>query len=125
MVCIEDVYHAFGELMYAVALADGEIQQEEIIRFNKIIEKHQFAHKIKWSFFHEQEENTPLKVALEKALKTLTTYGPFEDLPFLFKALEEIALAFNGIVIEERNLIDNFRKDLHEQFKKDMRFSGY
>ena len=125
MVCKEDVYNAFGEVMYAVALADGAIQQEEIKRFNEIIEKHKFGDKIKWSFFHKKEENTPLKVALEKALDTLTTFGPFEDLPFLFNALEEIAKAFNGIVEQERNLIDNFRKDLHEQFKKDMRFSGY
>ena len=121
----EDVYKAFGEAMYAVAMADGEVQQEEIERFNKIIEKHKFADKIKWSFYEEQENNTPLKISLEKALSTLSAFGPFEDYPFLFNALEEIAEAFEGIIKEERLLIDNFRKELHQRFRNDLRFSGY
>jgi len=111
--------------MYAVAMADGSVQAEENECFNKIIKKHKFGDKIKWSFYHELKENTPLTHSLNKALDTLCAFGPFEDLPFLFNALEDIADSFNGIVIEERKLIDNFRKKLHERFMADQRFNGY
>lgn len=115
MIPIEDVYEAFGELLYAVAMADGEIQDEEVNVLNKILADHQYAKEIKWSFQYETQKATTVTDAYEKALSTMVEYGPFEDYPFLFDALEKVAHAFQGIMPEEQELIENFREELNTQ----------
>ncbi len=121
----EEVYQAFGELIYAVAIADGEVQKEEIDKLQELLETHDWAKEIKWSFDYETEKKTDVEEAYSKALSTMVEYGPFEDYPFLFEALEEVAEAFDGIVVEERVLIDRFKSELINKFQEDNRFAGY
>lgn len=125
MVNKEEVYQAFGELIYAVAMADGEVQKEEVDKLHEILSKHEWANEIKWSFDYESKQKTSLNDAYNKALDTMVEYGPFEDYPFLFKTMEEVAEAFDGVVVEERALIDKFKNELINKFKEDNRFSGY
>ncbi|MFK7899259.1 MAG: TerB family tellurite resistance protein [Cyclobacteriaceae bacterium] len=115
MVEVEEVYEAFGELLYAVAMADGEIQDEEVQVLNKMLADHQFAKEIKWSFNYETQKATSVTDAYEKALSTMVDFGPFEDYSFLFDALEKVAHAFQGIMPEEQELIENFRSELESQ----------
>ena len=46
----EKLYEAFGELIYVVAMADGEIQDTEIVALKKLVSEHLLGADIKWSF---------------------------------------------------------------------------
>jgi len=121
----EEVYQAFGELLYAVAIADGAVQQEEVDKLKQLLENHEWAKEIQWSFDYESKNKTGIEEAYKKALDKMVEYGPFKDYIFLFEAMEEVALAFDGIVLEERVLIDRFKSELIAKFQEDNRFAGY
>lgn len=120
MIAKERLYDAFGELIYAVALADGAIQNEEITKLNEILNKHQWAKEIEWSFNYEKSKSITVKDAYTKAMSTFKDYGPDPEYQNMLEVMLEVAKAFNGIVPEEQKIIDDFQKELREKFIKDV-----
>ncbi len=107
---------AFGELIYAVAIADGMIQPEEIKLLEEVLEGHPWASKIKWSFDYELKNQNNLTDTYLKALNTLKENGPFKDYYYLVEIIEKIAKASDGVDKEEKTVIDSFQKSLREHF---------
>ena len=50
MAHLEHVYEAFGELLYAVTMVDGEIQDSELDKLKAILAPHAWSDQIQWSF---------------------------------------------------------------------------
>lgn len=120
MVTQVELYDAFGELIYALAKADGVIQGEEVKALEEIVEGHPWASEITWSFNYEKKKDKTLLEAYEKALMICQEYGPSPDYPFLFEVLDKVAEAADGVHDQEQNIIDNFKKALMEKFHDDV-----
>ena len=90
MVSKTRLYDAFGELIYAVAIADGLIQKEEIDVMEQVLEGHPWAKEIKWSFDYERKKNHALRDTYLKALETLKEHGPDPDYTYLVLSLIHI-----------------------------------
>ena len=101
---------AFGELIYAVAIADGVIQPEEKGTLEKLLKGHPWADEVQWSFDYEVKNNNSLKDSYQKALDTLKEHGPFEDYHNLVEIIEKIADASKGIDKNEKTVITRFSK---------------
>ena len=109
---------AFGELIYAVAIADGIIQEEEIEVLQKILEKHPWGKEIKWSFDYEMKKESGLMDTFEKALNTLKENGPHKDYAYLVEVLEAVANSSDGFQKREGQIISHFQKSLRAHFLK-------
>ncbi|MCH2084359.1 MAG: hypothetical protein MK226_18320 [Saprospiraceae bacterium] len=112
----EQLYDALGELIYAVAFADGEVQESEVKQLEKVISTHPWAAAVKWSFNYEKSKGKSVEEAYEKAIDTCKAYGPTEEYVYLFKTLDAVAEANNGIELSEAKLIQRFKNDLKEHF---------
>jgi uncharacterized tellurite resistance protein B-like protein len=110
------LYDAFGELIYTVSLADGMIQPEELDKIHEVLMNHPWGQEIKWSFNYEARKKNNPKEAYEKALQVLKEHGPDEEYVFLVDILEQIAEASNGIVPEERRVLNQVQDNLRGQF---------
>ncbi|WP_375561338.1 TerB family tellurite resistance protein [Bernardetia sp. OM2101] len=116
----ERLYDAFGELIYALAMADGLIQPEEIRALDAILEGHPWASQIKWSFNYESNKNLDLKDVYKKALDTFTQHGQDKEYAYLIDVLKKVAKASDGIDEAEQEMIERFQKDLKENFITEM-----
>lgn len=116
MVSKTRLYDAFGELIYAVALADGLIQQEELDKIEEVLKNHPWGKDIKWSFDYEARKGNDPKDAYEKALDLLKEHGPDEDYAFLIDIVNQIASASDGIDGKEKAVIEGFQSSLRVHF---------
>ena len=112
----ERLYDAFGELIYALAMADGLIQPEEIRALDAILQGHPWASQIKWSFNYEASKSIDLQDVYKKALDTFTQHGQDKEYIYLIDILEKVAKASDGIDANEQEIIERFQKDLKENF---------
>lgn len=112
----ERLYDALGELIYAVAKADGLVQDEEASRLQEILQQHPWASEVQWSFDYENKRATTLEEAYQKAIDTCKAYGPTEEYEYLFDILYEIAKASEGVNLEEAQIIVRFKMELKEHF---------
>jgi tellurite resistance protein len=108
----EQLYDAFGELLYAVASIDGEVQYEEAKKIEELLTGHEGAEEMMWSFEYEYRNKNTVKEASERALIVCKAYGSCPDYPFLINALQKTAEASSGIQAEEQSLLDQFAKEL-------------
>ena len=115
----EKLYEAFGELIYVVAMADGEIQDTEVAALKKLVSEHPLGADIKWSFDYEARNTTDVGDTYQKVLNTCQAYGPTEDYLLLIDLLEKVADASSGIEEKEQAVINNFQADLIARFKED------
>lgn len=113
----ERLYDAMGELIYALALADGEVSQPELDRLDNILRMHPWATSIQWSFNYENKRVSDLEDAYQRALETCKEYGPSEEYIFLMEVLRQVAEASEGIVTKEAALIHRFEIELTDYFK--------
>ena len=116
----EKLYEAFGELIYAVAMVDGVIQQEEKDALDKILRGHSWANEIKWSFNYEMEHRNFIDYLYNKVVDACHQAGPQPEYKFLIEIMEEIANASNGIDSAEEKIIESFSKDLTARFRRDL-----
>lgn len=116
---IEKVYEAFGELLYAVSLSDGVLQEEEETRLKEILSGHEWEEDILWSFNYEKGRQRSVRDAYLRALDVFAEYGPYKEYEKFFEVLEQVAAASAGIDEEERKLIDSFKSELLERFQND------
>nr|NQU91070.1 hypothetical protein [Bacteroidota bacterium] len=127
----KDYYTALGQLVYAVAMADGSIQTEERTRLfyfviSEIVELHKegghgedalLVFNIEKEFHRLKDENVPMKWAYENFIEFLENNK--NDLDEKMKvtclnAMEKIASAYNGIEDSEQVLIDKIMKKIGE-----------
>ena len=116
----ERLYEALGELIYAVAKADGLIQKEEFSMLDSLLKGHPWASTIKWSFDYEVNKNQSLNDIYEKAINHCQHYGPAPEYIEFIDIISKIAEASSGIDKKEQKLISSFSSDLVERFKKDI-----
>jgi hypothetical protein len=108
----EELYDAFGELIYAICCIDGEISIEEAKKIEEKLTGYEGAADMMWSFEYEYNNKKTVAESCNKALAVCQLYGACPDYPFLISTLKEIAAASGGISDHEKNLIDSFEKDL-------------
>jgi uncharacterized tellurite resistance protein B-like protein len=116
----EKLYEAFGELIYAVAKADGMIQGEEVEVLEKIVKNHQWAEDIVWSFNYERKKDLSVEYVYRKAIDIFQEHGPDPEYASFLTVLEEIAQASQGKSAQEQGLINLFQMDLIKKFKEDL-----
>ena len=117
MVNKTQLYDAFGEIIYAIAISDGMIQPEELKSLETILKGHPWAKEIQWSFDYEHRKENALMDSYNKAIETFKEYGPTEEYNYLVEILGEVAAASNGFERKEGMLISNFQKLLEGHFK--------
>ncbi len=116
----EKLYETLGELLYAVALADGVVQDSETERLEEIIRHHPWGKEIKWSFDYEARVKKPLEEVYKKAINYCHSYGPTAEYVEFVELLTLVADASEGIDHHEELVISNFSKHLVERFKADL-----
>ena len=124
MVAKEKLYEAFGELIYAVAKADGIVQEEEIDALHKILSTHSWAADISWSFNYERSKNNSVESAYAKAIDIFKENGPHHEYEFFIEVMQLIADANGGTSRDEQNIMDKFKSDLLNSFKEDISIIG-
>jgi uncharacterized tellurite resistance protein B-like protein len=117
----ERVYEAFGELVYAVAKADGSVQPEEDSTLKEILKKYSWGEQVAWSFEYEKNKNRSIVEAYNRSLDVFAEYGPFREYNNFFEVLEKVAAASGGIDENERSLIQRFKTDLINRLMNDER----
>lgn len=108
----EELYDAFGELIYAVCTIDGEISVEEAKKIEEKLTGYEGAADMIWSFEYEHNNKKTVAESCNKALAVCQLYGECPDYKFLVSVLKEIAAASGGITEHEKNLIDSFEQEL-------------
>ncbi len=119
MIDKDQLHEAFGELLYAVAMADGKVQTEERERLELLLKEFEGAREVLWSFNYETGRKRPVSEAYERALDACAEFGPYDRYPQFFSMLEAVAEASAGIDAQERELIDSFQADLLSRFRAD------
>lgn len=114
------LYDALGEIAYAIAKADGLIDQDEISRLTKILEKHPWASNIKWSFNYEWLRDEDAETIYKKAITRCIEHGPSEDYKEFIDLMNEIAKASNGVDSSEQDMINSFSIDLIKGFQTEI-----
>ena len=109
----EELYDAFGELLYAICAIDGEVQIEEAKKIEELLTGHEGAEEMMWSFEYEFDNHKTVAESCNKALAICELYGPCPDYTFLIDALKKVAASSNGIGEKENNLINTFEAELN------------
>ena len=115
----EKLYEILGELLYAVAKADGVIQIEEKEALKNLLKNHSSGSEIIWSFEYEESRDFPVDKIYNKVINYCHSYGPAPEYEEFIEAMKIIAEASDGIDDRESKIINSFSKDLLERFKKD------
>ena len=126
MVTKEKLYDAFGELIYAVAKADGVVQGEEVAALKHILKNHSWAKDIVWSFKYEAQKNNSVEYVYAKAMDIFKEHGPspeYEHLLSILKAVAEATHHSTASEATEKGIIDLFQKDLIQRFQDDLRIN--
>lgn len=116
----EKLYEALGELLYAVAMADGVIQEEERSALNDILVDHPWATDIQWSFEYEMKKEHNVETLYQKALTACHAYGPSPEYKEFADLMLQLAKAAEGVDEREEELIKSFSRELQERFRKDL-----
>ena len=113
----EQLFEAFGEILYAMAAVDGKIQQEEKELIAQAIKHHRHEYDILFSFKQGVTKAKTIKEAFGKAMETFRSYGAFDGYSDFKIILENLAQSCQGISPEEQEIIDQFHKELLTNFR--------
>jgi uncharacterized tellurite resistance protein B-like protein len=116
----ENLHYAIGELAYAIAAADGEIQQAERDIFHDII-KTELQHKdvdfnvtdIIFQVLNKQKTSTDY--AYDWAMKQIRLNSHYLSPALKEKfiaVMEKVANAFKPVTIDEMRLVEKFKMDI-------------
>lgn len=117
---LENLYYAAGELAYAVARADGQVQKEERLKFLEIL-KSEFGSEGEQStgeiIFHLMEKRghfDPVSV-YDMAMKTIRENSHYLS-PALkehfIALLEKVAAAYPPVTAAEHSIVSRFKEDI-------------
>jgi len=116
----ENLYYALGEIAYAVAMADGRIQNDEIKKLHGILESELQVPADSFSvadiIFHIMDkDHVDAETAYTNAMNQIRLnsqyLSPELKLSFLHVA-EKVAQSFPPRLRSEKNMIARFRKDI-------------
>ncbi|WP_306639736.1 hypothetical protein [Sanyastnella coralliicola] len=116
----EKLYETLGELLYAVAMADGVIQSEESDAMKSLLKNHPWATTISWSFDYEVAKENKVEDVYKKAVSYCHSYGPTPEYEEFISAMEMIANAHEGTSNEEAEIVTGFSRDLIARFRRDL-----
>lgn len=120
MIDTEKLYETLGELIYAVAMADGIIKDSEREALKDLLKDHSWAKEINWSFNYEESKQNSVEDAYSKVISVCTRIGPSPIYKEFIESMELLANADGVVDTEEQNIINSFSNDLIERFKKDV-----
>jgi uncharacterized tellurite resistance protein B-like protein len=106
------LYSAFGEMIYTMAMADGKVHTQEVVALQNLLQSHEWARGISWSFDYENQRKRDIEEVMTFAMRVFKQNGPSDEYPFFLDVLEKVAEAHGGIVKEEKDLIDLLKKEL-------------
>jgi uncharacterized tellurite resistance protein B-like protein len=120
MTSLQNLHYAIGELAYAIACADGEVQKEERQKFHNIVknelEKEHYDFDISCIIFQIMDKD---KASLEdsyhwamKQIKLNSHYLSPELKKTFICVIEKVAEAYPPVTPEEQTLIDKLKKDI-------------
>ncbi|MEQ8623765.1 MAG: hypothetical protein RJQ00_08140 [Vicingaceae bacterium] len=118
----ERMYFGLGLAAYAVAKADGKIDQEERNKLHEIVTTsincHDEGINVSEIIFHVlgKHDNFEIENLYKLAIEELTEYKSYlsDDMRSDFPAiLEKVARSRNPITPEENQLIERFRNDIN------------
>lgn len=120
MTPLQSLHYAIGELAYAVANADGKIQQEERKKFQAIVEAElrckDYDFDISAIIFQingkdKTDSETNYKWAMDQI--KLNSHYLSPDLKKTFiRVIEKIAKAYPPVTPAEQKIINRFKKDI-------------
>lgn len=110
----KDVLDTFGRIIYAVAKSDGEVQDSEVTVIQEVIDNHSWAQEIELSFAIEYELDEDADEVFDSAIETFRFNEIGGHANEFIDLLEKIAEAHDGIVSEEKVIIDKFKIKLQE-----------
>lgn len=116
----QQLYEAFGELLYMTAMADGIIQLEELDKLDEILQGHPWAEEIKWSFNYETKKHHSIEYLYKKVVDTFEQHGPFSEYQFFVETMEKLAESSNGIDTDEDEFINEITRDIATRLKIDL-----
>jgi len=117
---VDNIYYALGQLAYAIARADGNIQDEEKMVLHSIVVQEARTHGIDLDiseivFELMQRDNTDTETSYTWAMNELKRNKQY-FVPVLrekfIKILERVARAYPPVVIEEKTLLERFRREV-------------
>jgi uncharacterized tellurite resistance protein B-like protein len=120
MVTKEKLYEAFGELLYAVAKADGLVQDEEMSTLKNLLQNHAWASEIQWSFNYEKGRGHSVDFTYKKAIDIFKEHGPDPEYARFVEILRLVGDAHAGMDDSEKQVIEKFQQDLLAQFQQDI-----
>lgn len=120
MTPFENLYYAIGEMAYAIARADGMLQREEKEKFSKIVAaglragNHCFD--ISGIIFKLMDRDIySSEVTYESAMKQIKLNSHYlspEMKNTFMHTLEKVAKAYPPVTVEEKRMLDQFKKDM-------------
>jgi len=119
---VERLYFALGELAYAVAKADGQINYEERNKLHDIVVEEAKCHHHEFNvseiIFHIMQKDQLFDVedSYRMAMKEINICSNYltEDMKAEFVAvLEKVARSFGTYTDNEKALIDRFRSEIN------------
>ncbi len=121
MTPLQNLHSAIGELAYAIARADGDIQQEERKKFHDIVAAElrckDYDFDISDIIFQilDRDKYIDAQTSYDWAMKEIRINSHYLS-PQLketfFKVLEKVAKAYPPVTHEEMSLLDKFKKDV-------------
>jgi uncharacterized tellurite resistance protein B-like protein len=117
----ENLHYAIGELAYAVAKADGEVQKEEREKFAGIVAAELRMHDIDFDISGiifqvlDKEKFVTTKEAYDWAMDQIRLNSHYlcpELKKTFIRIMEKIAKAYPPVTIDEMELIEKFKKDI-------------
>lgn len=120
---LQNIHIAMGSLAYAIAKADGVIQEEEKVTIKKLAQK-EFELSdadnewISNMFNKLEKDNTSLDDAYNYAIDTLDANRYDFDFTDSIKSkcisfMEKVSESFDGISLEELQIIERFKVDIN------------
>ena len=119
---IQNLYYALGELAYAIAKADGTIQDEEKQTLHHVV----ISELTKNNFHIEnieiiprfmEQDHVPVENTYKEALDVMRVNSLYLDETLKEKfisVIQKVADAFPPVTREEQFIIDRFKKDLND-----------
>ncbi len=120
MTPVENLHYAIGELAYAIARVDGELQKEERDKFHRIVEAELRMHDPDFEiseiiFKILAKEKVDSETAYDMAMHNLRInshyLSPTLKTAFL-RVIEKIAMAFPPSTLEEIEFVNKFKDEL-------------
>ncbi len=116
----ENLHYAIGELAYAIASADGEVQKEERVKFHNIVAAELRCKDFNFSvsdiiFQIMDKDKTSTRDAYDWAMKEIRMNSHYLS-PKLketfIKVIEKVAKAYPPVTIDEIHIIKKFKSDI-------------